>query len=757
MNARLIEHDRRTAGTPDRALSRLAINRRDAILGAIALSAPELLRSADIRHSIPKVLEYVGRAVGVERVHLLQTQPSGRDARVVDHYLWNEVETPVPSVLRQPFSNLAEIGVDSWVPQLMRGETVMGDTRDFTPLARQFFERAGILSTITVPVFSEERWWGFIAFDACRKRRDWLPVEIDTLKILAELIGAAVTRQRHQQKLADASQIVENSPTVLFRLEPKEPFALSFLSQNIRQYGYDADALLASPGDWLRLFARADHAAILDSARSLASGKVDHSRMEFRLIRADGGMVWLEGQGHGLRDAAGKLVAVEGILLDVTERKHAAEKLRTLARSDALTALPNRVAFMDELQAAFAHAQRGGEGFAVLYLDLDHFKDVNDTLGHPKGDELLQLVAERLLRCVRVTDTVARFGGDEFAILQANVNDMTQIEALARKINAVLSAPIAIGGSQINATASIGVVPYRPDIGDAEAMMSKADLALYRAKAAGRNQHRFHDAALDEEVRDRVEIGRDLFRAVERGQLELVYQPQVKLGTGAIYGVEALLRWHHPERGLVPPSTFIPVAESNGAILPIGRWVIQQACRQLALWRAQGIMLSIAVNVSVAQFKFAGDVDRTVAAALAEHDLPTDALELELTETVLMETTQKYSASFDRLRALGVRLVIDDFGTGFSSLDYLRSFRVSRLKLSASFLEEVATNPDNAAIVRATINLGDALGIDVIAEGVCNVQQREFLIAAGCPLAQGHLFGAPQPADQIAALLRRQS
>ena len=366
---------------------------------------------------------------------------------------------------------------------------------------------------------------------------------------------------------------------------------------------------------------------------SLVEGSTDSTLIELRLEKSDGSHAWLEGRGYALRDEKRRLVAIEGILTDITERKSAGEKIAALARTDFLTGLANRAAFIERLQLAFARSQRGASPFAVHYLDLDHFKDVNDTLGHPAGDALLRAVADRLRNCVRETDLVARFGGDEFAVLQDDIADAVSVEALATMIGDSLAAPFSIDGNQVHTTVSIGVVPYCADVEAPEAMMRKADLALYRAKDEGRNRFRFHIAELDRQLRERMMIAADLHLAIERDEFELYYQPQVELASGGIVGLEALIRWNHPTRGLLLPSVFIPIAETTGSILPIGQWVIEQACRQIARWRDQGITPPlVAVNISAAQFKGATDLDRIVAESLARFGVAPCALELELTE-----------------------------------------------------------------------------------------------------------------------------
>jgi diguanylate cyclase (GGDEF)-like protein/PAS domain S-box-containing protein len=738
-------------------LSTLAIYRRDVILEAVARSAEELLRANDVLTAIPRLLEHVASAVDVERAHLLVVETSGASAspRVTDHYFWSAPGVSTPTTFHDGRNrSLAEVGLGSLWSRLATGKTVAGDTRSFDGPARSFFELGGVKSTAAVPVFVDSRWWGFIAFDACRSEREWLPTEIDTLKITAELVGAAVTSARRQQTLADANRIIEASPTVVYRLGPQEPYPLIFVSQNIRRYGYEADELLAQPGRWPELIHTDDIPVSMRILTAMAEGKTDHDGQELRLKRPDGSYVWFAGESNALRDDSGRLIAIEGILTNITERKTASETLARLAKTDSLTGLPNRVAFIDRLQLAFTRANRNQTAFSVFYLDLDHFKDVNDTLGHPAGDVLLQHVASRLADCVRASDVVARLGGDEFAVLQEGDSSLEGIEALATKIGKTLSHPFMIDGNQVHTTVSIGIVPYRVGLEGPEAMMMKADLALYRAKAEGRNQYRFHVIELDRQVRERMMVSNDMHGAVERGEFELFYQPQIELPSGRIAGLEALIRWNHPLRGLLLPVDFIPVAESNGMIFPIGQWVIEQACRQLSQWRDQGIKPPImAVNISAAQFQFAGELDRIVKLAMEKYGVAPSDLELELTETVLMETTQRHKATLERLHQIGVRLAIDDFGTGFSSLDYLRSFRVARLKLADRFIAEVSTDPDAAAIVRASVGLANALGIEVVAEGVNTAEQRQFLISVGCKYAQGFALGEPMPAERVRALL----
>ena len=432
------------------------------------------------------------------------------------------------------------------------------------------------------------------------------------------------------------------------------------------------------------------------------------------------------------------------------------KKVHELAQTDSLTNLANRRAFHDRLAFAFAASKRGANPFAVLYLDLDDFKAVNDTLGHATGDALLQEVVRRLRKSVRETDLVARFGGDEFAILQTDVTDPATAGTLARKIIRSLAAPYMIDGDELRVTASIGIAPYSDEVAGPEAMMMQADLALYRAKDDGRNCFRFHSGELDQQIHLRVTLADELRLAIERNELELHYQPQVEISSGQVVGLEALVRWNHPTRGLIMPTIFIPIAERSGAIVPLANWVLDQACQQLKLWHEQGIVPKVlAVNISAVQFKGRSNLDRELAQKLANWGIAPGDIEVELTESVLMEVTQRHSDTFDRLRQLGVRIAIDDFGTGYSSLKYLTTYPVDRLKIAQELISRVNKDVRNATVVRAAIRLAHELGIEVIAEGVETEAQARFLVTAGCEYAQGHYFSRAVSAERITEILRR--
>jgi diguanylate cyclase (GGDEF)-like protein len=499
-----------------------------------------------------------------------------------------------------------------------------------------------------------------------------------------------------------------------------------------------------------------DRPRVLGALTGVLEKDASSASVEFRMLNGDGSHRWVEARYSPVRDHGGRLVEIEGIMIDVTERKAAEEQILRLARTDPLTGLANRTTFNERLHLAFNASRRGGTSFAVLYLDLDHFKDVNDTLGHPMGDLLLKMVAARLLGGVREADVVARFGGDEFAILQTDVPDPATAGTLAEKLRIAVGLPYTLKGNTAHVTASIGVAPLGVGTVEADAMLAQADLALYRAKDEGRDQYRFHTKDLDDEVRQRVNLTSDLREAIERGELELYYQPQVNLATGNIVGMEALARWHHPTRGMILPSVFISIAEKTGVILPLGRWILDQACGQMRRWRDAGIAPPVlAVNVSMLELRNADGFVGTVTETLAKWGLAPGDLELDVTESMLAQISWARNDVLTDLRKIGVHIALDDFGTDYSSFDYLRRYQINHIKIAQSFIKTAADNPDHAQSIRAIIALARNLRIDVIAEGVETADERALLIAMGATTeGQGFYFSAPVDEARASDLLR---
>jgi diguanylate cyclase (GGDEF)-like protein/PAS domain S-box-containing protein len=463
----------------------------------------------------------------------------------------------------------------------------------------------------------------------------------------------------------------------------------------------------------------------------------------------------IERHTTALRTPSGQHLGRVWFFRDITARKQAEAQMRHTARHDGLTDLANRAAFVEEVNHAIVRARRTPARFAVLSLDLDHFKDVNDTLGHPVGDELLQQVARRLRDRVRAADVVARFGGDEFAVVASGIEAPVDAAALASSLVKTLAEPFWIAGNEIRTGASVGLAVYGPETGDAETLLAHADVALYRAKTEERGGYRFFTDAMDIDVRRRVALRTELRRAIDEEQLFLVYQPQILMATGRVTGLEALVRWRHPQHGVLLPGMFIPIAEDSGLIIALSRWVLREACRQAQAWIADGLSVpSLAVNISPAQFKLALELEGDLAATLDATGLDARVLELELTERVLMSASREHTDLLVRLRRAGLRVAIDDFGTGYSSLDYLRRFPVDRIKIAQEFVSHILDVGGSSAIIRATIGLARELGIAVIAEGVRSREEMQLLSRWGCAEAQGYYFSPPLEPDAIVPWIR---
>ncbi len=438
---------------------------------------------------------------------------------------------------------------------------------------------------------------------------------------------------------------------------------------------------------------------------------------------------------------------------DITDRRRAEERVEFQAYHDMLTGLPNRLLLRDRLSVAMAHAHRRRQHLALMFLDLDHFKLINDTLGHSTGDRLLQDLAQRLSGCVRQDDTVARVGGDEFTLLFPGLGRGLDAVRMAQKVLRSIAQPFFLDGQELNVTASVGIAIYPEDGKDAESLMSNADGAMYRAKDLGRNNYQLWTSGMNSRALERMALEGRLRRALERDEFVLHYQPIVDLATGQVVGMEALLRWQHPERGLVGPDTFIPVAEDSRLIIPIGEWVLGEACKQLRRWHDLGFTgLRVAVNLSGRQFQ-QQDIARTVEAALSETELPPHSLELEITESVAMQSAEWTASVLRILQRMGVRISIDDFGTGQSSLSYLKHFPLTTLKIDRSFVKDIRVNPDGEAIVNAVIALAHVLKLRVVAEGVETAEQIAFLREVGCEEMQGYYYSRPLPADEIGGML----
>jgi diguanylate cyclase len=451
----------------------------------------------------------------------------------------------------------------------------------------------------------------------------------------------------------------------------------------------------------------------------------------------------------------GHVLRLEEVITTRTRGLEAAnQQLRHLATHDALTGLPNRVLLDDRLQQAIAHADRDMRAFALLVCDLDRFKLINDSLGHRAGDELLQEVARRLTGVVRPSDTVARFGGDEFVLIGTTIGDADDAAGLAARVMDILQAPVRIAAIDIHTSPSIGIAMYPEDGTTMQALLAHADAAMYSAKQQGRGNFQRYAPGMDAGTQDRVQLESELHNAVALNQLRLYYQPKVDTQTGEVRSAEALVRWVHPTRGLISPADFIPLAEECGLIGAIGGWVVREACRQTRAWQLDGVpTLRVSVNLSASQFRDSALV-QSIRSALDDAGLEARYLEVELTESAVMSDPEKSIAVLEHLSAMGVLVSVDDFGTGYSSMSYLRRFPIDKLKIDRVFIDEIASRPEDASIVRAIVSLAHSLRLKVVAEGVETPAQLDFLRTAGCDEYQGYHFSRPLPAAEFERLIR---
>ena len=703
------------------------------------------------------------------------------------------------------------------------------------------------------------------------------------LACIISLFGVIVLVQRRLgARLAEANRIVENSATIVYRMQVAPGMPISYLSNNVARFGLKPEGVIGAPNVWQALLHPDDLAKVSVEVERVLSGAVDSASWERRLRDADGTYRWWRGRVHCIRDEDGAPVAVEGLLDEIDDRKRAEQQLlftntllttqmenspdsilvvdetarvvtfnrrfvdmwnipficvggddgrvlaavtatvkdeaafltrvqhlyghpkeighdeletkdgrfierhsaglhtadgmylgrvwffrdvtsirlaekeiRHSARHDRLTGLANRIVFAEAVEKAISSAQRGGKAFAVLFLDLDHFKDVNDTLGHPIGDELLRAVADRLQSNVRQTDTVARFGGDEFAVIAADIDEPADAAVLAEVLIKALSSPYTLKGNDVRCGASIGISFYDPEEPDAEVLLNHSDLALYLAKAEGRGRYRFFTDAMDADVHARVTLSSELRSAITSSELFLAYQPQVDLKTRRITGVEALVRWRHPVQGVLTPEEFLPAAETSGVVFLLDRWVLQAACCQARAWLDSGLVVPrLKVNVCAMQGKKPADFERDVVAAFSENRLPPGEIELELPEAMLRDPSTQFRATLLDLREHGIRLAVNDYGTGISSLEHLRRLPIDRINLPPSVVAQLTNDSTAAAVAKANIGLARDLGIDTAATGIETQDQVVRLVAWGCVEGQGFLFAEPLNSDEVALLLR---
>jgi len=579
--------------------------------------------------------------------------------------------------------------------------------------------------------------------------------ETGVLLAIEGLVQDVTARKRSLSALKEAERryynLFENALEGIFRTTP----AGKFLDANpalARIFGCE------TPLDLMRTYTDPATQLYIDPRRraqfiELLNRQGSVSGFESQVRKKSGEIIWISENARAVHDEDGSIVCFEGTVEDVTERKLYQERIEQQANYDTLTGLANRSLLNERLHQAIANAARNGTRLAVVFVDLDRFKFINDSLGHHVGDELLRAIAARLKANMREGDTVARLGGDEFVLLINGERSPDTIAAVLERMLEDISRPWSIPEGDFTFTCSMGVALY-PDDGDtAETLLKHADSAMYRAKETGRNNIQFFTRQLNAAITERLELENNLRRALDRRQFELCYQPRIDLRTGRVIGAEALIRWRLGKNRVIAPSRFIPLAEEIGLIAPIGKWVLETTCQQAKAWQDAGLdSLVVSVNVSARQFHQSDIVD-TIAQVLETAKLAPSSLEIELTESAVMHDAERFVAMLNQLNDLGVQIAIDDFGTGYSSLSYLKRFPVDRLKIDRSFVQDIATDADDATIVRTIIVLGHNLGLKVVAEGVETQEQLAFLRENGCDELQGYLFGAPMSGADFVRLL----
>ena len=648
--------------------------------------------------------------------------------------------------------------------RLRRGEVVPIPDVSRLPSAanteRTMLRDQGIKSLIMVPLLMGAEVGGFIGFDNVNSAEPWSELDLNLLRVAAELIGNALNHRRAVRALRTSEKNVRsfmNSAVgfAVYRLllSPGNPLVaeVDFASPSIQEI------LGVAPDDpfsiWLDRVHPEDRPHVVEAYHRTAT-HVELFDMTMRIYHPQKGQWrWIRAVSNPVFDDWGKATHFNGLMVDVTELKVAHEEMERLASYDPLTGLPNRRLFRDRLDQALKIAHRHEQTLALLYLDLDNFKRVNDSLGHDAGDRLLQTVAERIRACVRDEDTVSRLGGDEFVVLLSAVHGSSASDRVARKILDALRLPIWLEGQEVVVTGSIGITLIPEDSADPAVILRNADLAMYRAKETGRNRYEFFQIELNQEVIRRLSLEAELRRALDREELILYFQPVVRTEDLEVVGVEALARWQHPEQGLILPDQFIPVAEDSGLIMPIGQHMLRRAIEQLHRLQAQGTKqhLSVAVNLSARQLQDRSLAD-TIDGLLSHRSVPPNALVLEITESILMDDVKNTSVLLEQLREIGVRISVDDFGTGYSSLSYLKRLPVNSLKVDRSFVRDIPHDKNDMEITAAVIAMAHKLELSVVAEGVETPLQLEFLRTNSCDFAQGFLFGRPMPPEQLAEL-----
>lgn len=712
-----------------------------------ASAAVELLRARDSNETIGEVLADTGRTLDVDRIYIFEAEPQRAPGELVCgmHYEW-VAEGITPEIDNPDMQAIAmHVHMPTHTRALLAYEDFAAHVRDCIPSERAVLEAQSIKSLLLAPVMLDDHLWGFIGVDAVRAERAWQPAEAQLLRLLGSMIAACIERRRVEARLRLNSRVFESTQdAVLITDLHANILAVNAAFTEITGYG-EQEVLGRNP----RLLHSGRHDAGYFAA--MWNALVDRGIWQGEVWnRRKSGEVYPQRLTVSVvRDERGRPSHYVGVGTDIGALKQSQQKLEHLAHHDPLTDLPNRLLARSRLDHALQRARRSSWRTAVIFLDLDGFKHINDSLGHTAGDMVLMEVGQRLASMSRSCDTLARLGGDEFLVVVERLRDPQDAGMVADKLLRALEHPVALDGRSVFIGASAGISVFPEDGEDADTLVRNADSAMYQAKAAGRGQRCFYAPHMNADALANLELDTSLRAGLREQRFELHYQPKYSLADNRITGVEALLRLRDGQGGLIGPDQFIPLAERSGLIVPIGAWVLREACQQLRRWREAGFhRLSMAVNVSARQFR-SDELSAQIQEALHLADLPGDALELELTESLLMDQPEVAGQRLHALKSLGLGLSLDDFGTGYSSLGYLIRFPIDTLKIDRSFIQGLGTSEQFADIVTSVIAMAQRMRLDVVAEGVETPEQMLMLREFGCSQAQGYLVSRPLSAERM--------
>lgn len=727
------------------------LRRRDYILDAVCFCSSLLLRAERLNQVINTVVDRLGRAAEVSRTSVFENSLA-HDGEILCNLRHEWVADGIRPQIDNPaqqYSSYREGGFARWIDLLGSHQVIASPVRDLPETERVVLIQGDIKSTLVVPIFIEGSWWGFISFDDCMHEREWSVHEVGALLAAASVIASAIQRHQGEKRLRQAATMFENTIQGVVitdnhgNIEAVNP-AFTDITGYSEQEVLGQNPRLLNSGRHNPEFYAAMWQSVLNSGRW--RGEIWNRRKSGEVYPELLTISTVKDKNHAILNYI-------AVFSDISEIKETQRQLDYLSNHDPLTELPNRRLFQELLEHAVAVAQREHQMVGVLVFDLDRFKQINDSLGHPVGDALLQEVAKRLRHAIRRGDTLARLVGNQFALLIEEVEDAQLLSKTARQLLDTLSRSMQVREHEFYVTASVGIALFPGDGQDVQTLIRNAESAMYQAKEQGRNTYHYYSAELTLNSFEQMLMENHLRHALDRNELVLHYQPQVLLDSNIIVGAEALIRWQHPELGSISPIRFIPIAEESGLIVPIGAWVLRTACHQARIWRQAGYSLkTISVNIAGPQFERVEFVD-TVRQALAETGLEPQALELEITETFISQRIDHALTVLEELRRLGVKLAIDDFGTGYSSMMYLKRLPIDKLKIDRSFVSDLPQNKEDVAIARAIIALGKSMEFTVIAEGIETAEQQAFLLKEGCDQGQGYLHSRPVPAEQFEALL----